>query len=181
MFAPCMFGLELETNFVGGYMTEEQQRLLAAQIRAANRTTRAIRAIVRFFLVQLVFLTAAAILFVIGDLTVEDTFECAAYGAECGGQPAMRLLAGIVALVGVVISSRVAWAELALSDPGLEEDVMPKGILHAPEFKPGLEFKLGEGRASSPTRDYKCPNCSFVSEVGSEFCTSCGKSLSSRE
>ena len=159
----------------------EQQQLLAAQIRATNRTTRAIRSIVRFFLVQLVFLTAAAILFVIGDLTVEDTFECAAYGAECGGQPAMRLLAGIIALIGVVISSRIAWAELALSDPALEEDVMPKGILHAPEFKPGLEFQLVKARTSSPTRDYKCPNCSFVSEGGSEFCTSCGTSLSNRD
>lgn len=158
----------------------EQQQLLAAQIRATNRATRAIRALVRFLLVQLLFITGAAFLVFFGELAVGDSVECTLYGDDCGARPVFQILAGLTFLAGVVVSSRIAWAELALSDPGLESNPIPKSILSAPEFEPGTEFpnsqtsheRWGDGSPAGATEP--CPKCKSQIDLGSKFCTNCG-------
>jgi hypothetical protein len=161
-------------------MGEQNNELMAEQIRATNRATRAIRALVRFLLVQLLFITGAALLIFFGELAVGDSVECTLYGDECGARPVFQILAGLTFLVGVVLSSRIAWAELALSDPGLESNPMPINILSAPEFKPGSEFlvrqNVSPGGESAPPSGMTepCPKCKSQIELGSKFCTSCG-------
>ena len=163
-------------------MNASENEIALAQIRATNRATRAIRALVRFLLVQLLFLTGAAVLFFLGELTVGDSVECTLYGDECGGRPVFQFLAGITVIVGVILSSRIAWAELALSDPGLEDKPFPRSILSAPDFAPGSEFlghenKKTEREATASGHPFlieKCPKCEAVIELGSNFCTSCG-------
>ena len=161
-------------------MNEQNNDLLAQQIRATNRATRAIRALVRFLLVQLLFITGAALLIFFGELTVGDSVECTLYGDECGARPVFQLFAALTFLVGVIISSRIAWAELALSDPGLESNPHPKNILSAPEFEPGTEFPKSQtsyarwGDSSPASATEPCPKCKSRISLGSKFCTNCG-------
>lgn len=156
-------------------MKENQNGNTSAEVRAINRATRAIRALVRFLLVQLLFITGAAILLLIGELTVGDSVACTLYGDECGGRTAFQFLAGLTFLVGVVISSRIAWAELALSDPGLESDPSMKSILHAPSFESGSEFKAQSASFGSGKKYKVCAKCGKESEIGFSFCTACGE------
>lgn len=154
---------------------EENQNNVTAEVRAINRATRAIRALVRFLLVQILFITGAALLVLLGELTVGDSVACALYGDECGGKTAFQFLSGLTFLVGVVLSSRIAWAELALSDPGLESDPSIKSILHAPTFEAGSEFEA-KGTSFGSSKKYKvCAKCGKKFEMAYAFCTACGE------
>jgi hypothetical protein len=132
----------------------------------------------------LLFITGAAFLVFFGELAVGDPVECTLSGDECGARPLFQILAGLTFLVGVVVSSRIAWAELALSDPGLENNPMPKNILSAPDFEPGSEFlsrkntyaRWGDSFASVATKD--CPKCKSQLYPESLFCTNCGEKFS---
>ena len=76
--------------------------LLQASISASNRTNHAIRALVRFFMVQLVFLTLASLLFFVSVLADSNIV--------------FIFLAFAAVVIGVVQSSRIAWAELEHSN-----------------------------------------------------------------
>jgi hypothetical protein len=88
-------------------------KLLEKNIEASNRTTHAVRALVRFLFIQLAFLTAAFVLWQIG-LAFPDENNCTAFGCEPNGFVSFLVLALIIA--GVVLSSKAGWDELELSD-----------------------------------------------------------------
>jgi len=88
-------------------------KLLEKNIEASNRTTHAVRALVRFLFIQLAFLTAALVLWQIG-LAFPDEDNCSILGCEPNG----FVLALVVLLVitGVILSSIAGWEELSKSD-----------------------------------------------------------------
>ena len=88
--------------------------LLVEAIQASNRTTHAIRAIVRFFLVQLSFITLAYFAYFMNSFTVDED-DCARW-EECSPSSFGSFLVFAIFAVGVFISSRLAWAELERSN-----------------------------------------------------------------
>jgi hypothetical protein len=84
---------------------ERIEELAGEIIEASNRTTRAIRAFVRFLFIQLATITAAVVLYVFA-LAIDPL------------QPPLGLilLALVVLVVGVIISSRAGWSELEASE-----------------------------------------------------------------
>jgi hypothetical protein len=89
--------------------------LLQASISASNRINHAIRALVRFFMVQLVFLTLAYFLNSMAQAGI-DPYECTYSGDSCDANPVFSFLAFVAVVLGVVLSSRIAWAELEHSN-----------------------------------------------------------------
>ena len=88
-------------------------KLLEKNIEASNRTTHAVRALVRFLFIQLAFLTAAFVLWQIG-LAFPDEDTCTAFGCEPHVFVSFLVLALIIS--GVVLSSKAGWDELELSN-----------------------------------------------------------------
>jgi hypothetical protein len=92
---------------------ENLAKLLEKSIEASNRTTHAIRALVRFLFIQLAFLTAAYLVWQIG-LVFPDEDNCNAFACEPFGF-VYFIVVGLL-ITGVIISSRAGWYELSLSD-----------------------------------------------------------------
>ena len=112
-------------------------KLLKKSIEASNRTTYAIRALVRFVFIQLTFLTAAFFVWQIG-LLFPDENNCSVLGCEPHGFFTF-LVAGLV-ITGVVLSSRAGWYELSLSEvPG--QSTKPQSPLTSNGDKPSGEGK----------------------------------------
>jgi len=84
---------------------ERIEELVGEIIEASNRTTRAIRAFVRFLFIQLATITAAVVLYVFA--VAIDPLE-----PPLG----LVLLALVILIVGVIISSRAGWGELEASE-----------------------------------------------------------------
>jgi hypothetical protein len=84
--------------------------ILAAQ----NRTTHAVRAFVRFLFIQLSAITAGAVVLNFAN-EAATTYECIEYG-NCGASDGLSVVAVIIIIAGVVISSSVGWSELHKSD-----------------------------------------------------------------
>lgn len=80
--------------------TNNLENLLRKNIEAADRTTYAVRAFVRFLFIQLSAITIASLVFVIS-----------AAASFPGGQT----VAAIIIIVGVVMSSTAGWSELQKS------------------------------------------------------------------
>ena len=100
----------------------ETDKLIAAQnkntqalIAAQNRTTHAVRAFVRFLFIQLSGLTAAALVWYVSLLFV-DQGECINYGDKCDGNGFLQFLAIAIWVGTVLFSSNAAWSELGKSD-----------------------------------------------------------------
>jgi fatty acid desaturase len=72
---------------------------------ASNRTTRAVRAFVRFLFIQLVAITIAIFLNTVATLDYQNPIV------------ALQLVAFVVWLVGLIWSSYAGWSELELSNP----------------------------------------------------------------
>ena len=81
---------------------ETSDELLREIIKASNRTTRAVRAFVRFLFIQLTCTSIAVVLGLIGQESGSSFWTAAA---------------SVVWIFGVVVSSREGWRELDLSDP----------------------------------------------------------------
>jgi hypothetical protein len=92
--------------------------LLAKSISAQDRTTHAVRALVRFLFIQLSFLTAAFVVWQIG-LAFPDEDNCTVLGCEPHGS--VLFFVALIVITGVVISSAVGWYELARSNVPLSE------------------------------------------------------------
>jgi len=92
-----------------------ESELLSELIKASNRTTHAIRALVRFIFIQLTFLTLAYILAGISDAFI-DPEACAVYGDSCSPNSFFAFMSFASIIAGIIISSRVGWAELKESD-----------------------------------------------------------------
>lgn len=92
---------------------QEIKKLLEENIQASNRTTHAIRAVVRFLFIQLSYLTAAFLVWQIG-LAFPDPDSCTLYG--CEPYEFYGLVTFGLVFAGVIHSSRVGWRELESSD-----------------------------------------------------------------
>jgi len=88
-------------------------KLLVESIAASNRTTHAVRALVRFLFIQLSFLTAAYVVWQLG-LAFPDPNNCSAFGCEPHGL--VSFVVSALVITGVLVSSVVGWKELSLSD-----------------------------------------------------------------
>jgi hypothetical protein len=89
--------------------------LLEKSIQAADRTTRAVRAFVRFLFIQLSFYTAAFITWQVGAAFEEE--QCTIMG--CQPNAFWQTVVAILVILGIVLSSRAGWRELELSEiPG---------------------------------------------------------------
>lgn len=92
------------------------EKLLKKSIEASNRTTHAIRALVRFLFIQLSFLTMAFLIWQIG-LQFPDEDTCTVLG--CQPNWFVTFVVGALIVAGVILSSRAGWYELGLSEvPG---------------------------------------------------------------
>jgi hypothetical protein len=87
-------------------------KLLEKNIEASNRTTHAVRALVRFLFIQLAFLTAAAVIWQLG-LAFPDEDSCSIVGCEPYGFVSAFVV--LLVIAGVIISSFAGWSELELS------------------------------------------------------------------
>jgi hypothetical protein len=91
---------------------------LVELIAAQNRTTHAIRALVRFLFIQLAALTLGVLIrsFALGTV---DSYECAHYVKSCEPNGFLLLASYAVWFIGVIVSSRIGWRELEASNiPG---------------------------------------------------------------
>jgi hypothetical protein len=86
--------------------------LLEQKIKATNRTTRAVRALVLFLFIQLAFLTLANIFWQVG-LAFPDEDNCNIFG--CQPYAFFPISAGVLIVSGVVVASLVGWGELEMS------------------------------------------------------------------
>ena len=90
------------------------QQLIAAQ----NRTTHAIRALVRFLFIQFASITLGTFLWMLAGNSV-DAYRCSQYGTSCDPNVPLQILAYIVWIAGIFISSQIGWKELEASNiPG---------------------------------------------------------------
>jgi len=96
-------------------MSFSDSELLRELVRASNRTTHAIRALVRFIFIQLSFLTLAYILNSLANSFI-DAERCYEYGKDCSPNVFFSFLSFVAIVAGIIISSRVGWAELKESD-----------------------------------------------------------------
>jgi len=109
--APVRTGFQSATS--GRNLSDSE--LLLELVRASNRSTHAIRALVRFIFIQLSFITLAYILNSFANAFI-DVEECARYGDGCSPNGFLAFLSFVAIVVGIIISSRVGWAELKQSD-----------------------------------------------------------------
>lgn len=149
---------------------ESVERLLIEQIKASNRTTRAVRAFVRFLFIQLVFITAALGINVLGTV-FQDPAECA-YGI-CPPNTGAQILAGVVWLIGVFWSSAAGFSELGLSDvpssPTIRADRRKAENLKP--SKGSLKSTRADKRADNGGR--QCSNCGSLLDEGAIACVNC--------
>jgi hypothetical protein len=99
-------------------------KLLEKNIEASNRTTHAVRALVRFLFIQLAFLTAAAVIWQLG-LAFPDEDTCSIVGCEPYGFVSAFVV--LLVIAGVIISSFAGWSELELSN--MTEGNVPARVL----------------------------------------------------
>jgi hypothetical protein len=126
-------------------------KLLEQSIEASNRTTHAVRAIVRFFFIQLSFLTAAFVVWQLG-LAFPDPNNCTAFGCQPNWFVSF-LVAGLV-ITGVIVSSIAGWNELELSSiphnqQSTSRQVDDQGLAGGVIEKPSAGGRM-------------CPNCQKV-------------------
>lgn len=138
----------------------ETDKLLQELIQATDRTTRAVRAFVRFLFIQLAAITLAIVVFQLGVIT-QDPSECA-FGI-CSPNGFTTTVAVLIWLGGVIWSSKEGWEELDAS-----------AIPHGGRAAPAL------GSASVPRSNgagKSCGGCGTRNEFVAAFCASCGKDL----
>jgi hypothetical protein len=144
------FTWSLVRTKLGGMM--DSQGLLVEVIAASNRTTRAVRAFVRFLFIQLTATTAAVFIWNLGS-QFQDPSQCFAGVCEPNG-PAL-FLAVIVWIVGVIWSSIAGWTELSYSDiPSLPIASRPKT-----EVAPETEARASKIVPSRVKAFRPCPHC----------------------
>lgn len=87
-------------------------------IYAQNRTTHAVRALVRFLFIQLASISIAWVISSLADKSV-NVYECSRTGTSCNPNGFLSFVAVVVWIVGLFISSNIGWRELNASDiPG---------------------------------------------------------------
>jgi hypothetical protein len=138
-FSDRLEKIELLRIIAGGKMATDDNvsKLLKKSIEASNRTTYAIRALVRFIFIQLTFLTAAFFVWQI-EQQFPDPDKCGQFVCE-PREFVVFLVAGLI-ITGVVLSSRAGWYELSLSEvPG--KSTKPESPLSGSAGKPAGDGK----------------------------------------
>ena len=108
-------------------VTPEEVELSQAEewiIQAQNRTTHAIRALVRFVLIQFVTLTFGAIMYVLG-IAAQSARDCQRYG-DCGASWFLIFIGSIIIIFGVITSIRACRSELKQSEVPVYENAWIK-------------------------------------------------------
>lgn len=82
-------------------------------IEAQNRTTHAIRAIVRFLFIQLTSITLGALVFAL-SLAAQQSYSCQMWD-ECGFSSFLSFVSIVIVIGGIIISSNAGWSELSSS------------------------------------------------------------------
>lgn len=144
----------------------DSQDLLVDLIAASNRTTRAVRAFVRFLFIQLSFTTSAIIVWNLGSV-FQDQSRCAP--VACPPDAPVIFLAIVIWLVGVVWSSSAGLTELSYSEiPPLPSVTRPR------QTEPIIDQdraakKVPSQRASSR----QCHHCGADLPPGAVACVAC--------
>jgi len=87
-------------------------------IYAQNRTTHAVRALVRFLFIQLSTITIAWFINTLAKNSV-NAYECQTQGTSCSPNGFLSIISVVVWIVGLIVSSNIGWKELNSSDiPG---------------------------------------------------------------
>ena len=138
----------------------ETEKLLQELIQATDRTTRAVRAFVRFLFIQLAAITLAIVVFQLGVIT-QDTSECA-FGI-CPPNGFTTTVAALIWIGGVIWSSMAGWEELGLSEIRTSgRPAFPRGSAPVPR---------------SRVEGDSCSDCGTKNKSGSAFCATCGKPM----
>jgi hypothetical protein len=147
----------------------ETEKLLQELIRATDRTTRAVRAFVRFLFIQLAAISLAVVVFQLGIIT-QDSSECA-FGI-CQPNGFTTTVAVLIWITGVVWSSIAGWGELELSNP--ESSVIRRVDTNLASSNPSGVFG---GYSKSSTTHRACSDCGVQNEAEASFCGGCGVKL----
>ena len=146
--------------------------LAIEQIAASNRTTRAVRAFVRFLFIQLVAATLALLILFAGDV-FRDTSECTL--GVCGPNTMAQILAGLVWIVGIIWSSSAGWTELSQSEiPFLP--VRRKLPADSSKHK-GIDLPPKSNGEADVNPEVSQRNKSSVTRKRGRFCKNCGGPL----
>ena len=94
---------------------ERLSQQLGLMIEAQNRTTFAVRSLVKFIFFQLLTLCVGALFWAMGMSTV-NTYQCTNFGKTCTGNGFFLALSVITLLSGTFISFRESWRELKASN-----------------------------------------------------------------
>jgi ribosomal protein L40E len=151
--------------------SEFQLALLQDAIRASNRTTHAVRALVRFLFIQLAGYTLAA--FVIG----------ASLGA---GATEGILLGAFISLLSLAFAFAAGWSELRKSDvpPVRVNTAQSRAGAMPPQQSSDAPLNFPEGDKANAigqgasTTEKICDNCGAVAPVSAVACVECDKWLS---
>lgn len=88
---------------------------IGQMIEAQNRTTAAVRALVKFIFLQMLTLTLGGLFWAMG-LSTEDSYQCANFGKNCSGSVFFLVLCAITVIGGTSLSFREGWKELKASE-----------------------------------------------------------------
>jgi hypothetical protein len=166
-----------EASFTGHWYSQNMNNseniseLLRQSIAASDRTTRAVRALVRFIFIQLSTTTLGAAFVYFGMASVDPT-RCYAIGDNCEPNYFLLFLGVVVWLGGIVASSNAGWSELSKSDPGKSDE----DILSAGEPQPlDADVKTNDSDANKTQKSEfkKCKACGKVVKRDIERCTNC--------
>jgi hypothetical protein len=105
-------GTPESSNF--GIPSELYSQKIDLLISAQNRTTYAVRAIVRFILIQFTGLSFSFAMWSISNSFI-DADECFNEGTSCSGNAFFQVIAVSVYLLTIYLSSRAAWTDLEKS------------------------------------------------------------------
>ena len=150
-------------------MSDNSEELLKQLIRSTNRTTHAVRAFVRFLLIQLSAITLAVLIFNAGNL-FQDSTNCS-YGI-CPANEVTAFLAGLIWIIGVVWSSIAGWSELAESD-------VPATSFSARTSPATANPGESMSRAAAPAKPVtdgvtkSCASCGTEVKPGWNVCVNC--------
>jgi hypothetical protein len=147
----------------------ETEKLLQELIRATDRTTRAVRAFVRFLFIQLAAISLAVVVFQLGIIT-QDSSECA-FGI-CQPNGFTTTVAVLIWITGIVWSSIAGWGELELSNP--ESSAIRRVDTNLGNSNSNGVF----GGYSKPSKTQRaCSDCGVQNEAEASFCGGCGVTL----
>lgn len=148
------------------------EELIIQQIHAADRTTRAVRAFVRFLFIQLVAITFALFVLALAEIT-QDPSDCRL--GICPPNEGAQIFAGLIWLAGVVWSSRAGWSELSSSEiPALpvrrRPTEIPADIGNVSKHKASLLDVVAE-------REARIESKARATQKRGQFCAHCGARL----